>query len=164
MKLLHTNETNLQYRKSFQFNVFKRKNYSHKPKEKNMTTVSEILAQSLKNTVSINDLNYILLKRKDGRRIPTLHPRDSFTIFAMLDKFLGGDGLSDEKSQFWEGESATSPITDDQKFEEMLISVSPMPENRQEKWTIIVFCETFFCYYSPILAGSTHEKFNYVFR
>jgi hypothetical protein len=111
-----------------------------------MTISSKISVLSLKNAVSINDLNYILLKRKneDEDEIPTLHSRDSFTIFAMLDKFLGGNGLLSKKSQCWEEESAISPRTDDQKFEEMLISVSPIPENRREKWTIIVFCETFF--------------------
>jgi hypothetical protein len=84
-----------------------------------MPTAAKILAQSLENAVSSNDLNYILLKRKDGNRIPALHPRDSFTIFAMLDKFLGGDGLLAERLQFWTEDGAPS-IIDDQKFDEIL--------------------------------------------
>jgi hypothetical protein len=86
-----------------------------------MPTAAKIPAQSLENAVSTNDLNYILLKRKDGdqNEIPALHPRDSFTIFAMLDKFLGGDGLLAERLQFWTEDGAQS-IIDDQKFDEIL--------------------------------------------
>jgi hypothetical protein len=96
-------------------------------------------AQSFARAVSVNDLNYVLLKRKNGKEIPALHPRGQFTIFAMLDKFLGGNGLASEKSEFWEEHGEAIPITDDQKFAEMLASVQQMPENRREKWTIIVF-------------------------
>jgi hypothetical protein len=102
------------------------------------------LAQSFAKSISINELNYILLKRKNGNTIPAMHPRDQFIIFAMLDKFLGGDGLLNEKSQFWEEISPIIPVTDDQKFEEVLSSVHPMHEDRRGKWTIIVFSETFF--------------------
>jgi hypothetical protein len=116
-----------------------------KSERKFMPTAAEILAQSLRNAVLLNDLNYILWKRKNKAQneIPALHPRDSFAIFAMLDKFLGGDGLSDKKDQFWDEDAGIS-IVDDQKFEDMLGVTPSIPENRKEKWTIIVFSETFF--------------------
>ncbi|MDR0580491.1 MAG: hypothetical protein LBG04_00015 [Holosporaceae bacterium] len=101
-------------------------------------------SKSFAKAVSINNLNYLLLKRKNGDSIPAMHPRDQFTIFALIDRFLGGDGLLAEKHQFWDEISPIVAVTDDQKFEEMLASVHPMPEDRREKWTIIVFSETFF--------------------
>ncbi|MDR0580596.1 MAG: hypothetical protein LBG04_00560 [Holosporaceae bacterium] len=33
-------------------------------------------SQSFAKAVSINDLNYLLLKRKNGDSIPAMHPRD----------------------------------------------------------------------------------------
>jgi predicted amidohydrolase len=101
-------------------------------------------SKSFANAVSINDLNYLLLKRKNGDSIPAMHPSDQFTIFAMIDRFLGGDGLLLEKHQFWDEISPIVPITNDQKFEEMLATMLPIHEDRREKWTIIVFSETFF--------------------
>jgi hypothetical protein len=53
----------------------------------------DVLTQSFAKSVSSNNLNYVLLKRKNGKDIPAMHPRDQFMIFAMIDRFLGGDGF-----------------------------------------------------------------------
>jgi hypothetical protein len=99
-------------------------------------------AQSFAKAVSINDLNYIMLKRRDGSgKMPPLSLKRVFCVFAMLDKFLGGDGLLSEKSQLWVGDDAD---TSSEILDEIIASTRPMQEARREKWTIAVFSETFF--------------------
>jgi hypothetical protein len=57
-------------------------------------------AQLFAKAVTINDLNYVMLKRRDDAgNMPPLSLKRVFCIFAMLDKFLGGDGLRSGKSE-----------------------------------------------------------------
>ncbi|GHU19467.1 hypothetical protein FACS189472_09280 [Alphaproteobacteria bacterium] len=111
------------------------------------------LAQSFAEAISINNLNYIMLKRRDKNEMPPLSFKKVFCIFAMLDKMLGGDGLSPEKSKFWKADETTdeelrkkyaSQVPHDEILDEIIVSTNPISEERLEKWTIVVFSETFF--------------------
>jgi hypothetical protein len=69
----------------------------------------------------------------------------------MLDKFLGGDGLRSGKSEFWKEDDTKdeklqydTKITPNEILDEIIASTNPIREDRREKWTIIVFSETFF--------------------
>jgi hypothetical protein len=62
----------------------------------------------------------------------------------MLDKFLGGDGSSEAKSEFWITEEDAKQDVSDETLEEIIASITSIPEDRKEKWTIIVSSETFF--------------------
>jgi hypothetical protein len=114
----------------------------------------ETQAQSFSNAISINDVNYIMLKRRnDIGEMPPLCIKRVFCIFAMLDKFLGGDGLSGEKTEIWVEDETTdktlqekysSQITTDAILDEIIISTPSISEERKSKWTIVVFSETFF--------------------
>ncbi|MDR2794417.1 MAG: hypothetical protein LBB12_01415, partial [Holosporaceae bacterium] len=72
------------------------------PKTKSITS-----AESFARAVATNDVNYLMLKRRDGNHMPPLNLKRVFCIFSMLDKFLGGDGLSAEKSEFWKTDDTT---------------------------------------------------------
>jgi predicted amidohydrolase len=102
------------------------------------------LAQSFAKAVSTNDVNYVMLKRKNNGSIPPLNLKRVFCVFSMLDKFLGGDGLAEAKSEFWITEEDAKQDVSDETLEEIIASITSMPEDRKEKWTIIVFSETFF--------------------
>ncbi|MDR1207788.1 MAG: hypothetical protein LBJ89_00375, partial [Holosporales bacterium] len=68
----------------------------------------ETPARSFKAAVSANDVNYVMLKRRDDAgHMPALTLKRVFCIFAMLDKFLGGTGLADAKSEFWKSDETT---------------------------------------------------------
>jgi hypothetical protein len=111
-------------------------------------------AQLFAKAVSTNDINYIFLKRRNDKGgMPPLSLKRVFCIFAMLDKFLGGDGLSEVKPEFWKADDTTdeelqkdyaAQITTDEILDEIVASTDSIQENRREKWTIIVFSETFF--------------------
>jgi hypothetical protein len=62
----------------------------------------------------------------------------------MIDKFLGGNGLSEAKSEFWITEETDEQDVSDETLDEIIAFTEAMPEIRKEKWTIIVFSETFF--------------------
>jgi hypothetical protein len=112
------------------------------------------LAQLFAEAVKINDITYIMLKRRDSDgHMPPLNLKRVFCIFAMLDKFLGGDGLLSEKSEFWKTDDSideklreeyATQETSDEILSEIIASTPCIPENRRETWTIIVFSETFF--------------------
>ncbi|MDR1208035.1 MAG: hypothetical protein LBJ89_01645, partial [Holosporales bacterium] len=75
-----------------------------------MPNREETSAQSFKAAVSANDVNYIMLKRNDGAGyMPALSLKRVFCLFAMLDKFLGGDGFADVTSEFWKSDETTDP-------------------------------------------------------
>jgi hypothetical protein len=76
-----------------------------------------------------------------------------FCVFALLDKFLRGDGLSFEKAELWKmddtsdeklREKYVEQETPDEILNEIIASTPFIQEDRQEKWTIIVFSEAFF--------------------
>jgi hypothetical protein len=117
-------------------------------------TKSKTAAQLFAKAVSTNDINYIFLKRRDIRgNMPPLSLKRVFCVFAMLDKFLGRNGLSEAKSEFWKADETTNEelqrdyaaqVTPDEILDEIVASTNSIPEDRREKWTIIVFSETFF--------------------
>jgi hypothetical protein len=99
--------------------------------------------------VATNDVNYIMLKRRDsGGHMPPLSLKRVFCIFARLDKFLGGDGLLAKKSEFWKADDTVDEElrkkyaeqeTPDEILSEIIASTPSILEDRREKWTIIVF-------------------------
>jgi hypothetical protein len=110
-------------------------------------------AQSFAKAVSINDINYIMLKRRDSGHMPPMSLKRVFCVFALLDKFLGGDGLSFEKSDFWKTddtcdeklrEKYAEQETPDEIFDEIIASTPFIQEDRRKKWTIVVSSEAFF--------------------
>jgi hypothetical protein len=111
-------------------------------------------AQSFARAVAINDITYIMLKRRDsGGHMLSMSLKRVFCIFAMLDKFLGGDGLLAEKTEFWKADDTfdenllreyAAQETPDEILDEIIASMPNIPEDRQGKWTIIVFSEAFF--------------------
>lgn len=111
-------------------------------------------AHPFSQALSTNDINYIFLKRRDERgQMPPLSRKRIFCIFAILDKMMGGNGLSEEKDLFWVDDDTededlseiySSQETPDYIYEHLVSITNQITQSKMKNYTLAVFSETFF--------------------
>jgi hypothetical protein len=73
-------------------------------------------------SISESKLPINIERRDEKGEIPSLCSKRIFCVFAMLDKFLGGDGLSEAKSEFWITEETDEQDVSDETLDEIIAS------------------------------------------
>lgn len=122
-------------------------------------------AQLFSEALNRDNINYIFLKRGQDNTILPLPIKKIFCIFAVLDKALGGSGLTDVKSVFWKTDVSDDPelcavyskqgVEDEHLCERLISRTGKIPN--LEKWTVIVFSEHFFSSAQALDSASVNE-------